>query len=150
MERFGGWFLSDEHQSGGAFSHCLMVNPYFRGEARVLLSLSLSADRQALLGVSDPAWAFGPSPLARGGTLAFDQKSPWGVRATVQGHVAQISLPPWPKVRPALLEAEILTMKVGDKTARFRLLDLEQALPALESCAATGKPPRREPAGSAR
>ncbi|MCF8479114.1 MAG: hypothetical protein K9H25_01655 [Rhodospirillum sp.] len=136
----GGWFVSDEHRSDGTFSHCMMLTPYLNKERKVLLSVTLSRDKLAMLAVSDTDWTLeeGAKYSAK---VAIDGGKPTAHTATNGGGVARVEVPEWSPFAAALREAEVLAVKSSAGVVSFRLYDMAEALRALESCAATGHPP---------
>ncbi|WP_041795987.1 hypothetical protein [Pararhodospirillum photometricum] len=140
LQQVGSWFVVDERQPDGSFSHCLLLNVYYRDTERVLLGLSLDPSRHALLSLSDPALTRA-RPKGERGSVAFNEGSPLTLRATGSGSLLRLDLPPWPDIGPRLRQAQTLRITARGSSAFFRLHDMPQALAALESCAATGKPP---------
>ncbi|MBK1663668.1 hypothetical protein CKO38_04710 [Rhodospirillum rubrum] len=147
--RVGGWFVSNEKTADGVFSHCLMVNSYLSGERRILLSVSLSGDHKALIGIADSAWlatADTPAPLRPLGPGKADVRFDDGPTRTLKTEVTAVAIragvPGWPSLREALRKAKQLAVDTGPSGAfRFHLYDMSEAVAALEVCADTGMPP---------
>jgi hypothetical protein len=138
--QIGGWFVSDERLPDGTFSHCMMLTPYLNGERKVLLSVTLSKDNLAMLGISDTEWTLKEGEKYSG-KVAFDGRKPVSHTATNSGGIARLQIPQWSSFAAALRKAKVLAVKSSAGVVSFNLYDMTEALRALESCTLTGHPP---------
>ncbi|WP_413203353.1 hypothetical protein [Rhodospirillum sp. A1_3_36] len=138
--QIGGWFVSDERLPDGTFSHCMMMEPYLNGERKVLLSVTLSKDKLAMLGVSDTEWTLKEGEKYSG-KVAFDGSKPVPLTATNIAGIARLQIPQWSPFAAALRKAKVLAVKSSAGVVSFNLYDTSEAIRALESCVLVGHPP---------